>query len=184
MKKERPPTGEEFEMFLAWLDSDANEAGNKYRVIESRLIQIFVSRGCVDAEALADEVINRVSVRILEVREKYSEPLRCCVGFVENVFREFLREEIKKREAKPPPPPRPTEELEKEDKCLKECMGELPQRERDLVKRYFQGEKRVKISGRQKLAAELRLTANALRIQAHRLRRKLRICLKACIEET
>jgi RNA polymerase sigma factor (sigma-70 family) len=184
MKKERPPTCEEFEMFLAWLDSDSQKAGDKYRIIETRLIQIFVSRGCVDAEALADEVFNRVAVRILEVRGKYSDPLRCCLGFVENVFREYLREEIKKRDAQPPPPPRPPDELEKEDNCLKECMGELPQRERDLVKRYFQGEKRVKISGREKLAAELRLTANALRIQAHRLRRKLRICLKACLEET
>lgn len=186
MKKERDPTPEEFEMFLAWLDSDRDESACKYNRIKSRLVQLFMSRGCIDAEALCDEVLNRVMVRIVEVKGRYGDPIRCCVGFVEFVYQEYRRNELKKQKAPPPPEPPTKGELdrrEKEDECLTECLGELPKRDRELVERYFQGEKRVKISGRQKLAAEWTLTGNALRIKAHRLRRKVLLCLHACLEE-
>ncbi len=187
MKRERDPTPEEFEMFLTWLDSDRDEAACKYNTIKIRLVQLFVSRGCIDAEALGDEVLNRVMVRVLEVREKYSDPLRCCVGFVEFVYQEYRRDELKQQKTNPPPEPPDKEELERrerEDECLTQCLGELPQRDRDLVVRYFQGEKRVKISGRQKLAAEWTLTSNALRIKAHRLRKRVLLCLNTCLEQT
>ena len=187
MRRERDPTPEEFEMFLAWLDSNRDEAACKYNRIKLRLVQLFVSRGCIDAEALCDEVLNRVMVRIVEVKEKYGDALRCCVGFVEFIYQEYRREQLKKQKLQPPPDPPTKDEQdrrEREDECLSECLGELPKRERDLVERYFQGEKRAKISGRQKLAAEWTLTGNALRIKAHRLRRKVLLCLKMCLDET
>lgn len=184
MKRERDPTPEEFEKFLAWLDPDRDEAGRRFKLIHSRLIQIFASRGCIDGESLADEVINRVAVRIDNVMKNYSEPLRCCIGFVENVHREHLRDRKKQDAIKEPTPPRPTEELEREDECLRECLNDLEQSERDLVAQYFQGEKRAKINGRKKLASELKLTANALRIQAHRLRKRLLQCMRMCLDQT
>lgn len=183
MKKERDPTPEEFEMFLAWLDSDREEAGRRLKVIQSRLIRIFISRGCIDAEALADEVVNRVAVRIEKVKTDYSDPHGCCVGFVENVVREYLRDEQKKSNTILPPPPRPAVELEREDTCLNQCLERLATPERDLVVRYFYGEKRVKIANRQKMASERMLTANALRIQAFKLRKKLRTCLETCLNQ-
>jgi hypothetical protein len=64
MKRERCPTPEEFEKLLAWFHSDPEEAGRMFNLVHSRLIRVFASRGCVDAEALADEVTNRVAVRI------------------------------------------------------------------------------------------------------------------------
>ena len=184
MKRERDPTPEEFEKFLAWLHSDRDEAARKFKAIQLRLIQIFVSRGCVDAEALADEVTNRVSVRIDDIKLKYSDPLRCCIGFVDHVYQEYRREEQKKSNPISPPQPRPTEELEREDTCLSECLGQLANSDRELVERYFQMEKGVKIPARKKLAVERMLTANALRIQAHKLRKKLRECLRTCLEQT
>ncbi len=125
MKRERDPTPEEFEKFLAWLDSDPDEAARKFERIQTRLIQIFVSRGCIDAEVLADEVLNRVCVRIDQVKIKYPDPLRCCVGFVDNVHREYLREQRKWDERICPPSPRPSVELEMEDTCLNECLGKF-----------------------------------------------------------
>ena len=185
MKKERDPTREEFDRFLLWLAPDRDDAGQKLKLIHFRLTQIFASRGCVDAESLGDEVINRVAVRIDSVVHKYSDPLPCCMGFVNNVYREYLREQIKRATARASPPPRPSEELEKEDDCLKECLEDLPASERDLVVRYFRGEKGAnKSSGRKKLATELKLTANALRILAHRLRKKVLQCLQKCLEQT
>jgi hypothetical protein len=181
MKRERDPTPEEFAEFLAWLDPDPEEAGRKFNLIQSRLTRIFVCRGCIDAESLADEVINRVAVRIKAVKATYDNPIRCCIGFTTNVYREYLKYLKEINSAKPPPPPRPPEELEKEDACLRRCIEKLANAQRDLVVRYFQAENRIK--NRKRLAEELRLTANALRIQAHHLRKKVRLCLEVCLAE-
>ena len=183
MKKERDPTPEEFEKFLLWFDSDRDAAGYRLNVIQSRLTHIFVSRGCIDAESLADEVLNRVAVRIDSCVTKYNDPLRCCLGFLDNVHREYLRDQQKTLNARKPPEPRPSEELEKEDQCLKHCLGNLEISERDLFKRYFNGEKRVRIDARRELAAERELTANALRIQAHRILKRVRVCMEECMAQ-
>ena len=181
MKKERDPTPEEFDKFLLWLDSDRDAAGHKLNVIQNRLIQIFISRGCVDADSLAYEVINRVAVRIDGLIAKFNDPLRCCLGFLDNVHHEYLRDQQKMSNAREPPKPRPAEELEKEDQCLRSCLGKLEASDRNLFVRYWEGEKRVRIEARQRLAEELRMTANALRIQAHRIRKRLRACMEDCI---
>ena len=184
MKKERDPTPGEFEKFLCWLGPAGGQSGSRFIFIQKRLIQIFASRGCADAESLADEVTNRVAVRIDTVVHKYSDPLRCCLGFVDNVYLEYRREEKKKLDAREPPKPRPAEVLEKEDACLQQCMGKLEKGEQSVFRRYFEGEKRARMEARRKLSEELRLTANALRIQAHRLRKRLHQCLKDCLGQT
>jgi hypothetical protein len=56
--------------------------------------------------------------------------------------------------------------------------------DRDLFSRYFGIDTRIKIPGRKALAEELNLTPNALRIQAHRLRKKLLDCLQICLERS
>ena len=183
MKRERSPTPEEFEKLLAWLDSDPEEAGRKFNLIHSRLIKVFASRGCIDAEALADEVTNRVAVRIDKVMTTYSDPLRCCLGFVEFVYQEYQREE-QKRITFVEPQRRSTDELEREDQCLTECLGSLPESERDLLVVYFQGEKRARINRRKQLAVELVLTANALRIRAYKLRKEVLQCLIMCLSQS
>lgn len=184
MRRERDPTAAEFEKLLCWIDPDREEAGRKLRLIHSRVIQSFVCRGCIDAQSLADEVSNRVAVRIDKVITDYPDPLRCFLGFVGNVHREYLREQRQQAAAREPPRPRPAEILEKEDECLRECLGTLANRERDLFVRYFHVDKRTKIAARKALARELNLTPNALRIQAHRLRKRLLECLERCVEQT
>lgn len=182
MKRERHPTEEEFKKLLIWLNPDPNHAGDDFTRIHSRLARIFTSRGCIDAETLAEEVLNRVTVRIDRVVQNYSDPLRCCIGFVDNVCHEYFRDQQQQAAAKDPPSPRSSEELEREDGCLRECLEELRPGDRDLVVRYFQGDKSARIAARKKLATELHLTVNALRIQAYRLRQKLRQCLQMCLE--
>ena len=184
MKRERAPTAEEFEKLLGWIDPDPQQAGHRLLVIQARITKSFTSRGCVDAETLTDEVTNRVAVRIDTLIKNYPNPLQCLLGFVDNVYREHIRDERKQANVQPPPKPRPAEVLEKEDECLKECMSTLLQRERDLFTRYFNVEKRTKGRIRKGLAEELNLTVNALRIQAHRLRKRLLDCVETCLERT
>ncbi|SRR6266516_3861231 len=186
MKKEQDPTPEEFEKLLAWLGAHRDEAGRKYETIRHRLIRIFVVRGCIDAERLTDEVMNRVAVRIDKLVKTYEgDPCRCFQGFAEKVYLEYLREPREQSLAELPLPPAPPddEEGEHEDECLTRCLAQLTTADEDLFRRYFGDEKRAKIDGRKKLAAELRLTANALRIKAHRIRGRLRLCMEACLEE-
>ena len=183
MKKERSPSNEELDKLLRWFHPNSDAAVDGYIRIQTRLIQIFSSRGCAaDAEELAVEVINRVAVRIDGVVTTYPDAPRCCLAFVDNVYREYRRYIIKVANAVPPPPPRPADVLEKEDRCLKHCLETLEPSDRDLFERYFEGEGRARIIARQKLAEELKLTPNALRIQAHRIRKKMRKCMEECIK--
>ena len=41
MKRERPPTREEFEKLLAWFDSDPDKAASTFNHTHSRLIRVF-----------------------------------------------------------------------------------------------------------------------------------------------
>lgn len=182
MKKERDPTPEELEKLLAWFDSDPEKAAVKFQSINARLIRVFAARGCVDADSLADEVMNRVAVRIDTVIMKYRDAVRCCLAFIDNVYHEWYRDQCRKANAKPPPSPRPAEELEREDECLKQCLGTITKPERNLFERYFQSDKHIE--PRRKLASELALTANALRVRAHKIRKKLRQCLVECLGDT
>jgi DNA-directed RNA polymerase specialized sigma24 family protein len=191
MKRERDPTPEEFEKLLSWLDSDRDVAGKKYEIIRSRLMRIFVCRGCVDAETLADEVMNRIAVRMDKVVETYEgERIKCFLGFADNVYREYVRGDPPRSDTDPQvlPEPSPDDEQEsqtreEEEQCLTRCMGELKAAESDLFRRYFQEIEPAKIRIRKRLASELRLSANALRIKAHRIRKELRTCMELCLKE-
>src|SRR5215470_15256832 len=123
--RERQPTLEEFEKLLSWFDPDRDTAGHTFTLVHTRLIKVFTLRGCVDSESLADEVINRVAVRIDTVKVNYPDPIRCCLGFVENVHREYRRSEEKTRNFTGPPTRRSADELEREDLCLEECLEKL-----------------------------------------------------------
>lgn len=158
-----------------------------------RLTRIFISGGCLDAESLADEVMNRVAVRIDKVVSDYKgDPARCLQGFAEFVALEDRKErnariDIEKVEQSILPEDREREEderrkREREDACLEGCMKEFTGEERALYQGYFQNDMKAKLA-RKKLAEDLGITANALRIKAHRVSRRLRRCLDGCLDE-
>jgi len=64
-------TQEAFDRLLAWLDRDRERAGQRYEEIRSQLIKIFVCRGCVASEELADLTINRVAGKLQEIVDSY-----------------------------------------------------------------------------------------------------------------
>lgn len=183
MKKERSPTEEEFDKLLLWFHPDRNTAADLQAKTQTRLIQIFTSRSCPDADELCYEVINRVAVRIDTVREKFPNAAHCCHSFIENVYREWLRDQKLKNNAREPPKPRPAEVLEREDRCLTRCLKILDEPDRDLIVRYFAGEGRARIEAREKLAQERGMTLNGLRIKAHRLRKRMRLCIEECLSD-
>ena len=61
---------------------------------------------------------------------------------------------------------------------LDDCLDELSSADRDIAIRYHEGEKGEKIKNRQKLAEELDISRNALRIKVYYLHTRLRDCIE------
>jgi DNA-directed RNA polymerase specialized sigma24 family protein len=179
-KKEWNMTQEAFDRFLVWLNPDPDRAGEIYEEIRRRLIKIFACRGCACPEDLADETINRVVRKSLEIAENYEgDPALYFYGVARYVHHEYLRE-------KPLPEPQPPADgpstAEEDYECLEQCMEKLPTRSKELVLQYYQEEKRGKIKHRKRLAKQLDIPLNALRIRACRIRTDLRTCVLECLQ--
>lgn len=186
MNKEWTLTREALDRLLAWLDPDREEAGLRYEAIRARLIKVFTCRGCLEAEELADETINRVTSKLCDVADGYQgDPALFFYGVARWVYQEYINSRRVKQAAPMPetlaaPPPAGHEP---EFECLESCMQTLPSSQRDVVLRYYQEDKRAKIDGRKRLAEELGMSLNALRIHAYRIRAALQQCVEQCLAQ-
>jgi DNA-directed RNA polymerase specialized sigma24 family protein len=180
----KPPTKEAFDRLLAWLDPDREKAAEKYQKIRSQLVKIFSCHGCVDPDALADEIMDRVTSKIDWLEENYvGEPTPYFCGVARNVLREYWRTKVP-----PPIPPREEkEDNEEEDRkyhCLDKCMTELPEPGQSLVLAYYEEEGHSKIVRRKELADELGITLQALRLRVFHLRVRLSKCIESCLSQS
>jgi len=173
---------ESFESLLTWLDPNREIAGQKYEVIRTGLIRIFVSKGFSDAEDLADTVINRVMKRLPEIRDTYvGDPVRYFHGVARNIIRETLR----RREIATETVPSFSEEVEShsdEYDCLVKCLRFLAREKRELILDYHIYDGRDKVEQHRHMAEELGITEGALRGRAHHLRGSLEKCIRQCLE--
>jgi len=180
LKKEWNLTQKTFARFLNWLNPDPDQAGEKYEEIRRRLIKIFACRGCGCPEDLADETINRVINKVPEIAESYEgDPALYFYGVARNVHHEYLRE--KPHPPQPPPADGPFG-TEEEYECLEQCMENLQARSKELLLQYYQEEKGAKIKHRKRLAEQLGIEPNALRIRACRIRMDLHACVLECLQ--
>jgi len=189
MKKDWVLTQDGFDALLGWLDADRDRAASKYESIRLRLIKIFICNGCGDAEELADETINRAITRVDEIAVSYEgDPLLYFIRISQLVRQEYSRK-YKARQADIPvedaadqaSAPAGMLEVESEYECLERCLEHLPELNRKLVLEYYQHEKKAKIDHRKRLAMELGIAVNALRIRAHRIRVTLEECVHDCV---
>ena len=186
--KRRDLKSAQFESFLRRLASDREQAGQRYEYLRRRLISLFVYRGCVNPEELADETLDRV-VEKLETGSTVpdeSDPAAFVFGIAWNVARESFHDvrTTGLPDGCDPVDPSPLvgEGLAdaRQEQCLDDCLGRLPVRDRSLVLTYFEKEKRAKIEQRALLADQLRITTNALRLRVHRILDSLRRCTVEC----
>jgi hypothetical protein len=86
------PEQESFDRLLAWLDGNNELAKKKYENLRYSLIKMFTSRGCIDAEELADETINRVARQVKTVGGNYvGDPAYYFYGVAKKVYLEYLK---------------------------------------------------------------------------------------------
>jgi DNA-directed RNA polymerase specialized sigma24 family protein len=173
-----------FDRMLSWLDADREEAGKKYEKIRRRLIEIFASRGCREAEDLADEAINRVARKSQDIAEGYvGDPAYYFYAVAKKILLEYWK--VKPPTEAPPTPEQvPAEEIEREHVCLEQCLGHLPTQDRELILQYHSQQQRVKIEQRKELSRRLGIAPNALRIRIYRIMLALRRCLEDCLRQT
>ena len=182
MVKEWVMNQDDFERFLAWLHPDRDKAAMKYEDIRRRLIKMFESRGCAEAEDMADDTFDRVVRKVPEIADAYiGDPALYCYGVARKVRLERCRK------LPPPPPPMPLPDpwdiKEPRYACLDRCLKKLKPDDQRVALLYYTGDGRAKIEQRQKLAEELG-GSNALRIRMHRIRATLHACISECLKET
>ncbi|MEM7480693.1 MAG: hypothetical protein AAF481_05940 [Acidobacteriota bacterium] len=176
-------THEAFDHLLDFLGPDRAAAGKAYEDIRGRLVRLFQWRGSRDPEELADETINRVAVKIASGVEIRSEdPFRYFCGVAHLVFKEILRRQKRDREVMEdirhePLPPDP-EEDDPRLADLRSCLEKLGSDQHQLILEYHRGEKGERIRRRRRIAEELGIPINALRIRVHRLRQRVERCVK------
>ena len=179
-----------FDRLLASLDPERERAGEKYEQVRGGLVCFFEWRGCPSPEDHADETLNRVA-RKLDAGQPVSDPYTYVYGVARMLLLEIRKGSARERAAlsdlassvqAAAPDAEERAEAEQRLDCLRQCLGELPREGRDFITAYYQGEKRVKIDNRKRLAEQFGIPLNALRLRARRLRATLEACVDGCIE--
>lgn len=184
-------TAEGFEKLLQRLDANPAQAAEKYEELRLKLVKFYAWRGCPDAsaDALADETINRVAVKLEEGIEIDSLNAYAC-QISRFVWLEFSRkrkednygDDLPEKAVEPETADEPDERLQ----CLKKCLTEISNdaKDRELIIGYYDrdtGEKQKE--ARRSLAEKFGLKMNALKVKACRLRTKLEKCIGDCVAE-
>lgn len=186
-RSKAPLTPEEFGSLLRWLSPDSETAARLFLGISRDLRQWFVRKGSAHAEELVDETVDRVAKIVFREPDKYPNPVALFYSVARNVWREDIRkpplEELDPEKIRDNTlDPEDWDFKECEEECMKECVDNLPERERHLVIQYFGFQGREKIVVRKRLAEGHGGLGN-LRTKACRIRTRLNDGLDDCIEE-
>jgi DNA-directed RNA polymerase specialized sigma24 family protein len=173
-------TQECFDRLLKFLGPDRESAANLYEAIRRRLIQIFIHRGCLDPDELADRTFDRVCERIEEIAPRYEggNPALYFYGVANNIYLETFR----KQSVPPLTFFDPGPDVEITYQCLAECLGGVSQQERDMVLDYYRGDGLDRIENRKRIAERLSISQRALRLRIFRLLPRLEMCITDCLD--
>ena len=167
-----------FDGFLKALDPDREMAGERYEDLRHKLSRFFERRGCVYPDHYADKTLDR-AMRKIDAGAVVPRVEPYCFGIARIMLLEIAAERRRQRQALEHlrlshSPFGRGDENESLLGRLDEAMHSLPTRDRELIVAYYEGEETGKIERRRNLAARLGVSPNALRIRAHRIRRRLR----------
>jgi RNA polymerase sigma factor (sigma-70 family) len=183
------------EKLLDWLDADPGRAGEKYVSLRQKLI-VFFKHHNIPAEEWADKTFDRLAEllekgKILpaEKQEQY------CLGVARNLAKEFWHSRenrLKERESPAIANDGPVAEQlsearqqawkDQKNDCMKDCLRQLKPDQRRLLLLYYDGDEKTRARNRRKLAKELGISEEALRVRIHRARRIVRECYKDCLK--
>lgn len=183
-----------FDGLLAALDGDREAAGRKYEELRASLVRFFEWRGDHTPEEHADETLDRVAGKFAagaEGREEIRDLTGYCIGVARLLLHEVYREqERRKKILRDLPaarevataPDEVANDAEARLECLRRALASLSPSDRELILRYYHGEKSAKIENRKRLAECRQVSAGNLRMQALRLRQSLEAAVGKCLE--
>jgi DNA-directed RNA polymerase specialized sigma24 family protein len=184
-EKTRTLTAVGLDRLLARLHPDKDVAAEEYERLRRTLVKFFDWRGVWPPDECADEAIDRLARR-LEDNTAVDDVRNYAHGIARMVLLERRRAPVGASldadihiTAVAPAPA--ADEDEPIHDCLESCLAELPAESRTLILDYYQGERRLKIANRRRLADGLSLSENALRSRVQRLRDRLEGCIDGCV---
>ncbi|MEM6797242.1 MAG: hypothetical protein AAF725_24940 [Acidobacteriota bacterium] len=172
---------------LKALDPDPQAAAERLAALLDKLQRIFEWRGAQDPREAAYEVVDRVAQKIKAGITLTTTVEGYASGFVRPVFMEGLRkldreestkEELKYEAGWDQIPDAREDWLACLDLC---CESILTEDERNMLMLFHAHQGKRRIETRARLAEARGKTANALRIDAHRLRKRLKKCVAPCV---
>ena len=149
-------------------------------------MKFFIRKGCAHGEELTDQTLDRVVLIVHRQPGKYPKPISLCYGVAKKVWFEYrnkiLPQTLEDENIAAPPPPE-DEFTDHEMQCLRHCLDQLPQRDRELITQYHQFQGRQKIENRKQLA-QFHGGLNKLRITTFRIRARLHDCIAGCVQRS
>ncbi len=192
-------TPEALDGLLKHLDPDRDRAALIYEQIRQRLMKLFRWRGCLLFEEYTDTTIDRVARRIAGGMEVQSSNVYSLFhGVALNLLKEHWRKSERESEAfdnlrraqettEDPEEIIAGEEAVREREarldCLRRCLGRLPDDSRVLIKRYYSEGDVLNKEQRKQIAVEMRISVNALRVRACRVRAEVEHCVDGCLNQ-
>ena len=169
------------------------EAESRCAEIMRKLVFFFAGRRCANPEDLAMETVLRVAAKCREVDvSSYADRVGYFFGVARNVVHEEHRSALRESRAlesflreisRTPADPDAWKQAEAAQSCLEHCVATLPDHARKLILRYYSNQGAAKVTAHRALADELGKSVNALRIEAHRIRKTLEQCVFGCLHE-
>ena len=176
-------TREGLEQLLRALGPDPEAAASRYEKLRERLTFYFARRDHNLAESLADEVLDRLAIRLssgepIEVPESYA------YGIARLVAQEEGRRSIREAEAnrnytRNISTPADTPDEAEMQQAMEACLSLQSEEDRQLLIDYYTSRGRALIDHRRRLAESLGMTPNAFRKRVFRLRRAIESCMRA-----
>lgn len=188
LKKQWELTPAAFARLLAAPDDDPEMAGEKYVLLERKLVRFFEWNGAREpGELLAIRTLDVVARKLEEGEEILNLNAYAC-----EVARRILKESFKEpvavewNEVVAPitslhPSHGQPDATEERLLCLEQCLHKLPPESRELLTEFMRGDGRDRINRRLALAEQLGIARNALGNRVQRLLAKLEQCLNRCL---
>lgn len=168
--------------------NDPESAGERFEVLRKKLVFYFEYRRCDDPEELAQETLERLRQKKDDV---VNDLTRFCYGVARNVLHEYRRKKQAERKYiseqeyhshAAASDEEATVGKERRLQCLEKCTAGLSMDERALLTVYFSGRGRSRQERRRRMAEQLSIPLETLRLRVFNLKRRVRKCIEKCFE--
>lgn len=170
---------EELDKLLSHLADDREQAGAAYNLLRRKLVNLLRLLGHSAPEDAADRAFDITAAK-LTAGEMINDVASYLKGVAKMLCKEDLRKQLREEKARrdatffPPPAPPDGKHV-----LMKLCFTQLGADDRHFLLHYYAGadiDERAR--NRLRMAEQMQATLNTLRLRAHRLRQRLRSCLR------